>query len=288
VEFVYSAHVDAAATLGVAAALLLALQRWRGARLLAGVALGMAALIKLYPLLFVMALLRRRDPGFVAGLFLTLMVVCLPFVHLGLGGGGFLTTYFSQRFVDQGIIFRLITLVFIDRGWQFGLQAAVLTLLTGMVLYLRLQRRLRGAGGILALSAAWIVVSPHLFPWYVGGLLPFLALYLRLPYPAGPQASRPASSPDLAGGAPVPAVALWLFVMAMPFTYVILAPGYSANLFFLFFAVPAALAGISLAQGIRHDRGVPGPRGRYAALTGASTQATLRGGEHPPPPAHFL
>src|SRR5262249_20610133 len=152
----------------------------------------------------------------------------------GLGGGGFLTTYFSQRFVDQGIIFRLITQVFIDRGWQYGLLAAVLALLTGMVLYLRLQWRLRAVGSILALSAAWIVVSPHLFPWYVGGLLPFLALYLRLPYPGGPLASRPAPSPDLAGDTPVPPLALWLFVMAMPFTYVIFAPGYNANLFLLF------------------------------------------------------
>jgi hypothetical protein len=287
-EFVYSAHVDAAATLGVAAALLLALQRWRGARLLAGVALGMAVLIKLYPLLFVVALLRRRDFGFLAGLFLTLVAVCLPFVHLGLGGEGFLTTYFSQRFVDQGIIFRLITQVFIDRWWQYGLQASVLTLFTAMVLYLRLQRRLRAAGGILTLSAAWIVVSPHLFPWYVGGLLPFLALYLRLPYRAAPQASRPAPSADLAGDTPVPPLALWVFVMAMPFTYVIFAPGYNANLFLLFFAVPAALVGISLARGIRPVPGVRGPRGQYAVHTSTSTQATLRGGEHPLPPAQLL
>jgi hypothetical protein len=33
----------------------------------------------------------------------------------------------------------------------------------------------------------------------------------------------------------------------MPFTYVIFAPGYDANLFLLFFAAPLALAGVSLA-----------------------------------------
>jgi hypothetical protein len=269
-EFVYNAHVDAVATLGVAAALLLALQRWRGARLLAGVALGMAALIKLYPLLFVVALLRRRDYGFLAGLGLTLVLVCLPFVRLGLGGGGFLTTYFSQRFVDQGIIFRLITQVFIDRRLQYGLQAMVLALLTGLVLYLRVKQRLRSAAAILALSAAWIVVSPHLFPWYVGGLLPFLALYLRLPYPAAATRIKPVPPTDLAGNTPEPALALWLFVLAMPFTYVIFTPSYNANLFLLFFAVPLALAGI------------PHLRRRWSSVSSAPALA-YPGERHPPP-----
>jgi Glycosyltransferase family 87 len=274
-EFVYSAHVDSAATLCVAAALLLALQRWRGARLLAGVALGMAALIKLYPLLFVVVLLRRRDYGFLAGLCLTLVVVCLPFVRLGLGGGGFLTTYFSQRFVDQGIIFRLITQVFIDRRLQYGLQATVLALLTGLVLYLRLKQRLRTAAAILALSAVWIVVSPHLFPWYVGGLLPFLALYLRLPYPSAAIRIKPVpSAGDLSGNTPEPALALWLFVLAMPFTYVIFTPGYNANLFLLFFTVPLALAGI------------PHLRRRWSSV--ATAPALAYPGERHPPPVQGL
>src|SRR5215469_9880204 len=141
-EFVYSAHVDAAASLCVALALLLALGHRPRARFLAGVALGMAALIKLYPLLFVVVLLRQRDWSFLAGLCLTLVLVPLPFLHLGLGNGGFLFTYFSQRFVDQGIIFRLITRVIVDRRWQFGLQGATLALFTGAVFYLHAQGRL--------------------------------------------------------------------------------------------------------------------------------------------------
>jgi hypothetical protein len=262
-EFVYSAHVDAAAMLCVALALLLALGRRPRAHFLAGVALGMAVLIKLYPLLFVVALLRRRDWSFLAGLCLTLVLVPVLFLHLGLGNGGFLVTYFSQRFVDQGIIFRVITQVIIDSRWQFGLQGAVLALLTGAVFYLRAQGRLRAAAGILALSAAWIVVSPHLFPWYVGGLLPFLALYLRVPSP-GARWVAPLHSGDLAGNTPELPLALWVFVLAMPFTYVIFTPGYSANLFLLFFAVPAALAGISLYRKCQPDAGVHFLRGRHA------------------------
>ena len=269
-EFVYSAHVDAAAALCVALALLLALGRWRWARFLAGVALGMAALIKLYPLLFVVALLRRRDGGFLAGLCLTLVLVPLPFLHLGLGNGGFLTTYFSQRFVDQGIIFRLITQVIVNRSWQFGLEGTVLALFTGAVFYLRVQGRLRAAAGILALSAAWIVVSPHLFPWYVGGLLPFLALYLRLPSPAARWVA-PVPSGDLAGNTPELPLALWLLVLAMPFTYVIFTPGYNANLFLLFFAGPAALVSVSLYRQRRSGSGRRFLRGRYVARALSST-----------------
>ena len=244
-EFTYSAHVDAAATLFVLVAFLLALQRWRGARLLAGAALGIAALIKLYPLLFVVALLRRRDWGFLLGLGFTLVLVSLPFIHLGLGSGGFLTTYFSQRFVDEGILFRAITQVFVDRRLQFALQGSALALLSGVVLYLRLKQRLRPAAGILALSAAWIVVSPHVFPWYIGGLLPFLALYLR--FPDLPFLGVGRSSPvSLSGSTSMLSLALWLFVLEMPFTYVIFTPGYNANLFLLFFIAPIALVGLSL------------------------------------------
>jgi Glycosyltransferase family 87 len=279
-EFVYSAHVDAAATLCVALALLLALGRWRWARFLSGAALAMAVLIKLYPLLFVVALLRRRDWGFLAGLCLTLVLVPLPFLHLGLGNGGFLTTYFSQRFVDQGIIFRLITQLIVNRRWQFALQASVLALLTGTVFYLRVRRRLRAAAGMLALSAAWIVISPHLFPWYVGGLLPFLALYLRLPSPTTRWVSA-LSRGDLAGDTPELPLALWLFVLAMPFTYVVFTPGYNANLFLLFFAAPAAVAGVSLYRHCRSSAGRRLLRGRYAVHALSSSS----GGKSIPPAA---
>jgi hypothetical protein len=277
-EFVCSGHVDAAATLYVALALLLALRRGRWARFLAGVALGMAALIKLYPLLFVVALLRRRDWSFLAGLCLTLILVPLPFLHLGLGNGGFLFTYFSQRFVDQGIIFRLITQLIVNRTWQFGLQGTVLALFTSAVFYLRVQGRLRAAAGILALSAAWIVVSPHLFPWYVGGLLPFLALYLRLPSPAARWVA-PVPSGDLAGNTPELPLALWLFVLAMPFTYVIFTPGYNANLFLLFFAGPAALVSVSLYRQCRSGSGWRFLGGRYVVRALSSTPG---GGSIPP------
>ncbi len=283
-EFVYSAHVDAAAALWVALALLLALQHWRGARLLAGVALGLAVLTKLYPLLFVVAVVRRRDWGLLGGLLATLVVVTLPFLRLGLGSGGFLGTYFSQRFVDEGLLFRLITQLVVNSRWQLALQGSALVLLTGLVLYARVKWRLPAAAAILALSAAWIAVSPHLYPWYVGGLLPVLALYLHLPPVAAARTARRSWGSRLASYTytPLMAFGFWVFVLEMPFTYVIFAPGYNANLFLVFFAVPLALAGAPLCWQLvsawRLQRGHNRPNDHPKLAAEASAAAGSFGG----------
>jgi Glycosyltransferase family 87 len=237
-EFTYTGHVDAAATLWTLGAVLVAGMRWRGSRVAAGALLGLAVATKLYPALFALALVRRRDWGFLAGLAGTVALVYLPFLPLGVGSGGFLGTYFAQRFVDEGIVFRLITTVVVAAPIQLALQALALAGLCSLTLWLRLRRGLPTPAGILLLSVAWIAVSPHLFPWYVGALLPFLALYLRLPAPARTQRA----APDRTGSYPSLAFGLWLFVLAMPFTYVIFAPGHDANLFPWLFIIPLAVA----------------------------------------------
>jgi Glycosyltransferase family 87 len=242
-EFFYNGHVDAAAVLWTVLAVLLALQRWRGARILAGIALGLAALTKLYPLLFALVLLRRRDWGFLLGLSATLVATTVPFIFLGLGSGGFLTTYFSQRFVDQGLLFRFITQLFVDKRLQFFLQGLALLALCALVFRLYRHRRIDSIAGILALFAAWILVSPHLFPWYVGGMLPLVTLRLRLPRTFW-RADMTTRIVDAARSATLLPAALWLFALAMPFTYVIFAPGNNADIFLLFFAVPLSVAAL--------------------------------------------
>ncbi len=237
-EFTYTGHVDAAATLWTLAAVLISAMRWRGSRATAGAFLGLAVATKLYPLLFLIVLLRRRDWGFLAGLFGTVALLYLPFLPLGVVSGGFLGTYFSQRFVDQGILFRLITTLIVVTPVQLLLQALALLSLCALTLWLRLRYDLRATAGILLLSVAWIAVSPHIFPWYVGALLPFLALYLRLPsVTQSPRITR-----DLAGEYPSLALGLWLFVLALPFSYVVLAPGHNANIFLWLFVVPLLVA----------------------------------------------
>jgi hypothetical protein len=236
-EYAFSAHVDAVAAMWTLAAVLVAAQHWRGARIVTGLLLALAVTTKLYPLIFAVALVRRRDWGFLVGLAGGIAVIYLPFVVIGLGAGGFLGTYFSQRFVDQGIVFRAITTLFVAGRIQFFLEALSLAASAAIVYWLRVRRGLSVPAAILALSVAWIAASPHLFPWYVGPLLPFLALYLRAPRLAGS-----VRSPDLAGARPELGVALWLFTLAIPFAYVIFAPGENANLFPLFSLVPLGVA----------------------------------------------
>jgi hypothetical protein len=227
-EFVYNAHLDAVAILLVALALLVAGEHFRGARALVGVLLGLAALTKLYPLLFVFALARRRDWALFAGLCVTLVVIVLPFAALGLGSGGFLSTYFSQRYVDQGILLRLYDALILSRTLQVALLGASLLAFCALTAWLRACRGLNSTAAMLLLSVAWITLSPHLFPWYIAALLPFVALCLRLPIRVG-----------VASGS---AFGLWLFTLAAPFTYVIFAPGHNPNLFIWFFLAPVAIA----------------------------------------------
>ena len=238
IEFAFSAHIDALAVLLTLAALLVNMRSDPRARWAVGILLGLATLTKLYPLLFAVVLVRRRDWRSVLALSLTLVLGYLPFIRLGLGGGGFLSTYFHQRFVDQGFLLKELTLISINLLGGSGNLLIVLELCSlgacaVTVLWWRWRFGLTPAAGILALSAAWILFSPHLFPWYIGALLPFLALVGRLPA-AGVVPRR-----GVAGGsAAAPAVALWLFAVLMPFTYVIFAPGLNPDLFQLFFIVP--------------------------------------------------
>jgi hypothetical protein len=242
-EFVYNAHLDVVAVLLVALALLVAGQSWRGARALIGILLGLAALTKLYPLLFVFALARRRDWALFAGLGVTLVVIVLPFAALGLGSGGFLSTYFSQRYVDQGILLRLYNALILSRTLQVALLGASLLACCALSVWLRARRNLNSTAATLLLSVAWIALSPHLFPWYIAAPLPFVALCLRLPIRA-----------DAASAS---AFGLWLFALAAPFTYVIFAPRHNPNLFIWFFLAPAAIALVTLvvrAIATRRDR----------------------------------
>lgn len=239
VEFAANAHIDAAAVLWLLVALLLARSTHRLAHLGAGVFLGLAALTKLYPLIFALALLRRRGWSFVLGLAATLILVYLPFVRLGLGSGGFLGTYFSQRFVDQGLLFRLLGNIAPNSAVLAVFLGLAAVLLCGIVARMHWQGICSVEASLLALSAVWIVLSPHLFPWYVAGVLPLLAL---LPNARGLQVPMPV---------PFPALALWLFVLLMPFTYVVFAPHQVPEIFQLFFAVPLFVAAVPLALALR-------------------------------------
>jgi hypothetical protein len=249
-EFAFSAHVDVAAIVWMLASLLVMGMSWRGARGVAGVLLGMATLTKLYPALYALVMVRRRrDWPFLLGLVGIVALVYLAFWPFHAQSGGFLATYVGQQnAIDRGIALVWLTFMVTNFGGSTvqivvaqGLALAVLSLLIGWVCW---RKQLRQEAGVLAISVLWILLSIHLFTWYIAVLLPLLALYLRAPALKRGEAARPA---DLSGRFATPALATWLFTLLMPFTYVIFAAGYyHPQLFHDFFYAVFAVAPVPL------------------------------------------
>ncbi|HZC07180.1 MAG TPA: hypothetical protein VE338_16215 [Ktedonobacterales bacterium] len=235
IEFALNAHVDAEAILWTLAALAMNSARWRGSRAATGALIGLATMTKLYPLIFVIAFIRRRDYGLLAGLVGSLIVGYAPFIALGLGSGGFLGAYLSQRFVDQGVLLTwLDTLITPFTQTPPALVAAdllALALCCGLIALYRWRLGLDAVACLLALSIAWILLSPHIFPWYIGALLPLVAL------------SRGGAAASWLGGRAMSpaALACWLFALAVPYTYLLFLPGGPNGLFPWLFIAAAAV-----------------------------------------------
>jgi hypothetical protein len=240
VEFALNAHVDAAAIAFTLLALLANGATFRGARAVVGILLGIATLIKLYPLVLVLALVRRRDWALVVALAVTLGAGYAPFWRDGLAAFGFLSTYLTQVHDNFGGALLLIRAV----AFWAGLNATVVraagvlgaALGAAAVCWLRVRRdapaaphvraeerrgswraavptrlgivghlRLDPAGASGALIVLWLVFSPHVFAWYVTALVPFCALFLAWP----PRRLAAAL-----------AIGVWTFTGLIPLSYV--------------------------------------------------------------------
>ncbi|HEX6777700.1 MAG TPA: glycosyltransferase family 87 protein [Ktedonobacterales bacterium] len=284
IEFAFSAHLDVEAIVWTLAALLVAGCRWRGARLTAGILLGMGTLTKFYPALFSVVMVRkRRDWVVLAGLVGTMALGYAAFWKYQAQSGGFLSTYIGQSTFDRGLLLRYInTAVTLVGGNQTLVIALQLLALAGLCLLVGWYcwgKGLRMEAGVLAINVVWILVATHIFTWYIAVLLPLLALYLRLgpgtlavetapkgvpppPLAAGGRPSPPSRTrtkageradqkveqavypTDLSGRYATPALGIWFFALAMPFTYVYFASGafhsdYFKYSFYLSFAIAA-------------------------------------------------
>ncbi|HEU5370042.1 MAG TPA: glycosyltransferase family 87 protein, partial [Ktedonobacterales bacterium] len=250
IEFAFNQHLDVAVIVWILASLLVMGMGWRGARGAAGVLMGMATLTKLYPALYAVVMVRRRrDWVFLAGLVGTAALVYLAFWPFHAQSGGFLSSYVQQSAIDRGIgLVWLTSFVTSFGGGETQIivaQVVALAALGLLIGWFCWRKGLRQEAGVLAISVLWIVLSTHLFTWYIAVLLPLLALYLRAPMPSRRSAEmRPA---DLSGTFATPALATWLFTLLMPFTYVIFAAGYyHPQLFHDFFYLVFAVAALPL------------------------------------------
>jgi hypothetical protein len=286
-EFAFSAHLDVEAIVWMLAALLVAGLRWRGARLTAGMLLGMGTLTKFYPALFSVVMVRkRRDWVVLAGLVGTVLLGYTAFWKYQAQSGGFLSTYIGQSTFDRGLLLGYINTAVTQVGGNqtlvIVLQLLALAALCLLVGWYSWRKGLRMEAGALAINVVWILVATHIFTWYIAVLLPLLALYLRLE-PASkvvglhkregtlankfaPKGLRPQRPPtrartytdertyqmarrkvyptDLSGRYATPALGIWFFALAMPFTYVYFAPGafhpdFFKYAFYLSFAIAA-------------------------------------------------
>ncbi|HEX8982720.1 MAG TPA: glycosyltransferase 87 family protein [Ktedonobacterales bacterium] len=278
IEFAFSGHVDAEAILWTLAALLVNEQRWRGSRVATGALLGLATLTKLYPLLFVIALVRRRDYGLLAGLLGMIALGYAPFVWLGLGSGGFLGQYLSQRWVDQGLL-----VSWLDSALA-GLTTAptalviadfvALALLSGLIALYRWRLGLDSVACVLALSVAWILLSPHIFPWYLAALLPLIALSRGQGAAWGERLLTPT------------AWACWTFTLLVPYTYILFLPDGASGLFPWMFALAAAVGLAPLLDTRTRASALLALRRLFAAPTLAEcaqlwrSQPSPEGGDH--------
>src|SRR5947209_8537649 len=94
IEFAMQGHVDVITVTFMVLSVLCATSTWRGSRALTGFLIGMATLTKIYPILLLFAIMRRRDWALLATCLATIILGYLPYLVLGHGQVlGYFSTY---------------------------------------------------------------------------------------------------------------------------------------------------------------------------------------------------
>ena len=198
-EAVQNGHVDALATFFVVGAVALAGRR----PALAGAALGLATMVKLYPALLLPVLLGRR-PVRVLTAFVAVCVVSYAPHVLALGADvvGFLPGYLAEEQYSTGERFALMR--------PLGLTGVPATLVAGSIglaVAVEVLRRVRALGptddhapaALLLLGAALLVATP-VQPWYGLPLAALAALTGRAVWLVVPAVAYPVFFAVIAGG----------------------------------------------------------------------------------------
>jgi len=179
-EGVQAGHVDVA----VIPLILLALG-WRqgGSSMRAGIALGLATLVKLYPAVLLLAWWRRGDLRFPAAAAATIALGYAPYAaELGLGALGFLPEYFESH-EDHNIGLRALLTFPLGLTGETPRAVAMAILFALMLAALVAIARAHPTGphgtmeaAALAAGAYLLLVPTSMHPWYVMWMVPFLAV----------------------------------------------------------------------------------------------------------------
>ena len=168
-EFVCQGHIDAAVTTALALAVLLTVRQRQG---LAGVLLGIAALIKYFPVVLVPALWRRWDWRMPLAFVATAVVLYLPYIR---EAGGRVLGYLGNHLDNEGYaagwgfhpIWLLRDFSIADPPAKAYVVVAIglLALLGARVLFRSGASKVQLAAlPLLGAAFVWLV-SPH-YPWY--------------------------------------------------------------------------------------------------------------------------
>lgn len=187
VEFAVQSHIDALTVACTVLAVLFAVSSWRYSRVLAGVFIGLATLTKLYPIILLLLIVRRRDWPLLMACATTIILGYLPFFLLSHGNilaASPLSAIIGQNEAHPGVI----QIVLSELGAYLHLNSLLVRrvflgvegiIVGGTLLFVVVQRirgRLSIEMGVLLLTWVILVDYAHIFPWYATALLPWIAL----------------------------------------------------------------------------------------------------------------
>jgi len=188
VEFAIEGHLDTLTIAFVVLTLLCARKRDSsvGWRVLLGILIALATLTKIYPILLLVVVTRRRDWEIPLACFVTIILAYIPFIVLGHGQVfGFFSTYVSEQRQNAGLVpltlhWLTYNILHLNDFTTVLVQYAVDALLAGSItlltFFLRVRNRISMEVATLMLIGTIYAVSTHIFPWYTPVLLLFVPL----------------------------------------------------------------------------------------------------------------
>lgn len=196
IEFAIQGHLDALTITFTVLAILCASTSWRGSRVLTGFLIAMATLTKIYPILLLVVVLRRRDWALLATCFTTIIVGYVPYLILGHGQIlGFFGVYASEQTPNAGLT--QFVVVWIENQFLLNkaigsiiiyiLDALLVGTVSFIVLRLRWQQRISMEAATFLVIGTIFAASSHIFPWYNVAFLPWIATQIA---PLGVQWKR--------------------------------------------------------------------------------------------------
>ena len=247
VEFTIQGHIDVVMLTFTVLMIFTASNNSRRGRILTGFLLGLATLTKLYPLIFLLVVFRRRDYALLVTCIITIIVGYLPYFLLGHGQVfGFFSTYINQHGGNAGPVLLVLQWLGDTLGINSGvtslLERGFDLLLIGCValgvLRLRWREQLSMEAALLILIGTFFAISSFVYPWYVAVFLPWVALLIGPQWLSTGKGVRHVNTQNLV------LFALWYFVCITPIDYFFLGKSnWSLYYILTYCAVGALLSG---------------------------------------------